>query len=468
MTIPVLPSLSLAEAEREIHAHIFDRRPEGDHESKLRRVSMALAHLGDPQDALRIIHVTGTNGKTSTSRMTEALLRAQGLRTGLFTSPHLHSLRERIQIGGAPLGQGDLVTLWQRVAPVIHRVDTYSLRVGGPRMSFFEVLTVLGLVAFADALVDVAVIEVGIGGQRDATNVCDGEVAVLTPMALDHAAYFGDSVVGVAVEKTGIIKPHATVVSAIQVEEAAEVITGVARQRRASLLWEGAHMSVEGRVAHAGGQRLTLRTAAATYADVDVPLHGDFQAQNALTALAAVEAFVGCGVPRELDDDVVRRGFADASSPGRMEQLASSPLVLVDAAHNPHGIAALAASVRETVGERALVGVIAVLADKDGEGILDGVEPLMDAVVVTRTASTRAMEPHELGAWARARFGEARVTEALSVGEALARARELAGPTGAVLCTGSITLVSEVRAVLSPEHVPDADGAGGASSPVAA
>ena len=467
MTTPIFPGLSLADAEREIHAHIFDRRPEGDHESKLRRVAMALQHLGDPHDALRIIHVTGTNGKTSTSRMTSSVLSAHGMRVGLFTSPHLHSLRERIQVDGAPLGQPELIDPWQRVAPVIHRVDTYSLRVGGPRMSFFEVLTVLGFVAFADARVDVAVIEVGIGGQRDATNVCDGEVAVLTPMALDHEAYFGDSVVGVALEKTGIIKQHATVVSAAQVDEAAEVITGVSRQRRASLLWEGAHMSVDARVAHRDGQTVTLRTAAATYPDVEIPLHGDFQAQNALVALAAVEAFMGQGVPRELDHGAVRAGFADVSSPGRMEQVSQHPLVMVDAAHNPHGIAALTAAVRETVGDRALVGVVAVLSDKDGAGILDGIEPLVDAVVVTRTSSPRATDPHELSEVARARFGEARVVAALSVDEALARACDMAGPHGAVLCTGSVTLVSEVREVLSAISAPDIDTSEGPAANIA-
>ena len=465
MTTPFFPGLSLAEAEREIHAHIFDRRPEGDHESKLRRVAKALQYLGDPQDALRVIHVTGTNGKTSTSRMAASLLRAQGLRTGLFTSPHLHSLRERIQIDGAPLAQDELVSLWHRVAPVIHRVDMYSLRLGGPRMSFFEVLTVLGLVAFADARLDVAVIEVGIGGQRDATNVCDGEVAVLTPMALDHESYFGDSVTGVALEKTGIIRSHATVVSAAQVDDAADVITGVSRQRRASLLWEGAHMSVVDRVAHADGQTVTLRTAAATYPQVMVPLHGDFQAQNALVALAAVEAFVGCGVPRELDLQVVVDGFADVSSPGRMEQVADTPLVLVDAAHNPHGIAAMAAAVRERVGQRALVGVIAVLSDKDASGIMAGLEPLVDAVVVTRTSSPRATDPHELSVLASAHFGSTRVVEALSVPDALARAFDVAGPAGAVLCTGSVTLVSEVREVLA--SVSGGDVTEGPAEPVA-
>lgn len=468
VTTPIFPGLSLAEAEREIHAHIFDRRPEGDHESKLRRVAMALQHLGDPQDELRIVHVTGTNGKTSTSRMTASLLRAQGLRVGLFTSPHLHSLRERIQIDGAPLGQPELIELWQRVAPIIHRVDTYSLRVGGPRMSFFEVLTVLGFVAFADARVGAAVIEVGIGGQRDATNVCDGEVAVLTPMALDHESYFGDSVVGVALEKTGIIKQHATVVSAAQVDEAAEVITGVSRQRRASLLWEGAHMSVEDRVAHVDGQTVTLRTAAGTYPHIDIPLHGDFQAQNALVALAAAEVFIGNGVPRELEHDAVYAGFAEASSPGRMEQVANHPLVVVDAAHNPHGIAAITAAVRETVGERALVGVVAVLSDKDGAGILEGIEPLVDAVVVTRTCSPRATDPHELGELARPLFGDARVIEALSVEDALARACDMAGASGAVLCTGSVTLVSEVREVLSATSSPDMDQPDGPAANVAA
>ncbi len=445
MALVHLAPLSLADAEAEIHAHIFGREPGHDHEAKLRRVSQALHYLGDPHDDLRVIHVTGTNGKTSTSRMTASLLAAQGLRVGLFTSPHLHTMRERIQIAGAPLRQSELVRLWQLVAPAIHRVDAYSQRIGGPRMSFFEVLTVLGLVAFADAGVDVAVIEVGIGGARDATNVCEGEVAVLTPMGMDHGAYFGGTLEGVAREKTGIIKPRATVVTSAQAEVVADVITSVARRKRATPVWEGAHLAVIDAERVAGGQIVTLATAADTYRGLFLPLHGAFQAQNALLALAAVEAFMGRGVPRALDADAVARGFAAASSPGRLEVVSTEPVTVLDAAHNPHGVAALATAALEVLGAGPVVGVIAVLADKDARGILEGVAPLVDRVVVTRTSSERAMEVDSLALLASDVLGAHRVEMAADVAQALAHARGLAAHAGSVLVTGSITLVAAAR-----------------------
>lgn len=448
MAIVTLEPLSLAEAEAEIHAHIFSRAAEQDHEAKMRRVAQALGYLGDPQDDVRVIHVTGTNGKTSTSRLAASLLAAQGLRVGLFTSPHLHSLRERIQVGGAPLEQAELVRLWHIVAPAIHRVDAYSMRIGGPRMSFFEVLTVLGLVAFSRARVDAAVIEVGIGGARDATNVCDGEVAVLTPMGLDHIDYFGGTLEGVAKEKTGIIKTRATVITAVQAEEVAAIVTAVARRKSATPVWEGAHMSVISVRPVPGGQVLTLATAADTYRDIFLPLHGTFQAQNALLALAAVEAFVGRGVPCSLDAQTVAAGFASASSPGRLEVAASDPLVVLDAAHNPHGVAALAGAAQEVLGGRNAVGVIAVLADKDARGILEAVSTIVDRVVVTRTTSERALAVHSLEALAIEVLGAHRVVSAPDVALAISQAREFAGEFGAVLVTGSITLVAQAREAL--------------------
>jgi len=448
MALVNLAPLSLAEAELEIHAHIFSRNPAHDHEAKMRRVAQALNYLGDPQDDLRVIHVTGTNGKTSTSRMTASLLGAHGLRVGLFTSPHLHSLRERIQVRGEPLDQAELVRLWHLVAPAIHRVDTYSLRIGGPRMSFFEVLTVLGLFAFAQARVDVAVVEVGIGGTRDATNVCDGEVAVLTPMGIDHEAYFGGTLEGVAREKTGIIKPRATVVTSAQAEGVAAIVTAVSLRRRATPIWEGAHMSVVEATRVAGGQVVTLATAADTYRGLFLPLHGAFQAQNALLALAAVEAFIGRGVPRSLDATTVAAGFAAATSPGRLEVVADGPLVVLDAAHNPHGVAALSGAVCDVVGERLVVGVIAVLGDKDARGILEGVSPLVDRVIVTRTSSERALPVDDLAQIAIDVLGAHRVATAPDVSLAIDDARQLAGVDGAVLVTGSITLVAQAREVL--------------------
>ncbi|WP_061964328.1 bifunctional folylpolyglutamate synthase/dihydrofolate synthase [Demequina aurantiaca] len=462
MTPAVFPGLSLDDAEREIHAHIFSRTPEQDHDAKLRRVAEALSQLGNPHERLRVVHVTGTNGKTSTSRMIESLLRASGLRTGLFTSPHLTSLRERIMIGGAPMPQEALVRLWQRVAPAVHAVDSASIQAGGPRMSFFEVLTVLGLVAYADANVDVAVIEVGIGGQRDATNVVTGEVAVLTPMAEDHADYFTGGLPGIAAEKSGIIKHGATVVSAVQDDVAAHVISAHAAVRSASVFWEGGHMSVDDRRVVAGGQVVTLRTAAFTYVDAFVPLHGEFQAQNALVALAACEVFLGQGIPRSLELPAVAQGFAAATSPGRLEVLAQHPTILVDAAHNPHGVDALVGALGETFAFDSVVGVVAVLADKDSDGILVGLEPVMDHLVITRTESVRAMEVAELAAAAREVFGAARVSEAEDVPTAMRLAIQMAttrtGDRNGVVVAGSITLVGEAR-----RHVQSAADALGAA-----
>ena len=446
--------LSPADAERQIDALIFSRPTDGDHDAKMRRVAVALELLGDPQRSLRAVHVTGTNGKTSTSRMIESLLRAHGLSTGLFTSPHLTTFRERIQLDGQPLPQDALVRLWERVAPVINTVDGDSVASGGPQMSFFEVLTVLGLCAYAEAGVDVAVVEVGIGGARDATNLVNGEVAVLTPMAEDHSNYFVGGITGVATEKSGIIKPGAVVVSATQPLVAEDIIRGVAALRDATLRWEGLHHDVVAREASPAGQVVSIRTLTGTHENVLVPLHGDFQAQNAMIALAAVEAALelrGMG----LDDEAVARGFAGATSPGRLEVIADQPTIIVDAAHNPHGVTALAGALGESFGFASLVGVVAVLADKDGDGILAGLATVMDHVIVTQTSSPRATPVDELAAAACEAFGPARVSVAPSVAEALERATAMAlerdGEAG-VLVAGSITLVAEARRLVQRGH----------------
>ncbi|GIG53286.1 dihydrofolate synthase [Demequina activiva] len=446
--------LSPADAERQIDALIFSRPTHADHDAKMRRVAAALELLGDPQHSLRAVHITGTNGKTSTSRMIESLLRAHGLSTGLFTSPHLTTFRERIQLDGQPLPQDALVRLWERVAPAISTVDARSLAAGGPLMSFFEVLTVLGLCAYADAGVDVAVIEVGIGGARDATNVVRGEVAVLTPMAEDHSTYFVGGITGVATEKSGIIKPGAVVVSATQPVVAEDIIRGVAALRGAVVRWEGLHHDVIAREASPAGQVVALRTLTSTRDNVLVPLHGDFQAQNAMIALAAVEAALelrGMG----LDDEAVARGFAGSTSPGRLEVIADQPTVVVDAAHNPHGVTALVGALGESFGFDSVVGVVAVLADKDAEGILAGLETVLDHVIVTETSSPRATPVDELAASAREVFGSHRVSVSPSVADALERATAMAlerdGEAG-VLVAGSITLVAQARTLVQREH----------------
>jgi len=456
MTID-LGDLSLDDAEREIYASIIARNPEHDFEPTLGRVQEACALLGDPQRAYRVIHVTGTNGKTSTARMAQSLVREHGLRTGLFTSPHLTSVRERIQIDGEPISQEAFVALWLDVAPIISLVDEHSRANGGPRLSFFEVFTVLAFAAFADAPVDVAIIEVGMGGGWDSTNVADGDVAVIGPVAMDHAQWLGDTIADIAAEKAGIIKDGAVAVVASQTESAADAIAAAAESRGATVQWEGEQLEVVDRQPGVGGQLLTLRTPAATYADIFLPLYGEHQAHNALLALAAVEALMADGgSPRALDPQTVEAGFGAVLSPGRLEAVRTSPMILVDAAHNPHGVDALVAALDEAFAFTSLVGVVGVLADKDAEGILAGLEPVLDHVVVTNVGSPRALAAEDLGVIATTVFGEDRVSVAPKLPDAIDEATAIAErdtDMGAgVLIVGSVILVAEARILLDADR----------------
>ncbi|MBC7291080.1 MAG: bifunctional folylpolyglutamate synthase/dihydrofolate synthase [Actinotalea sp.] len=417
------------------------------------RVRRVCDLLGEPQRAFRVVHLTGTNGKTSTSRMVERLLREHGLRTGRFTSPHLTSVTERIAIDGEPVTAERFVELWRDVAPYVHMVDTESLAAGGPRMSFFEVLTVMAFAAFADAPVDVAVVEVGMGGEWDATNVVDADVAVVTPVALDHERWLGHSVVEIAGEKSGIIKDGCTVVLADQREEVEGIMLAAAAERGARVLREGVDLEVAGRQVAVGGQVVDLRTSGGLYTGVLLPLHGEHQAHNALLALSAAEALLRSG--GALAADVVEAAFADVTSPGRLEVVRASPTVLVDAAHNPAGVEALVAAVEEAFAFSRLVGVVGVMADKDAEQILAGLEPALAEVVVTRSASDRSLDVEELRQVAEDVFGPDRVHVAERLDEAVARAVEVAeaGNEGAltaagVLVTGSVVLAAEARTLM--------------------
>ncbi|GGB98088.1 bifunctional folylpolyglutamate synthase/dihydrofolate synthase [Cellulomonas carbonis] len=441
------------EALREVYAGILDRAPEHAFEPTLDRVVEVCDLLGRPQDAYRVVHVTGTNGKTSTARMVDALLREHGLRTGRFTSPHLSSVTERVVVDGEPVSAERFVELWQDVAPYVHMVDQRSLAAGGPRMSFFEVLTVMALAAFADAPVDVAVVEVGMGGLWDATNVVTADVAVLTPVSRDHERWLGHDLVDIAGEKAGIIKDGSVVVLAEQTEEVDGVVLAAAAEHGSRVLREGVDLEVVQRHVAVGGQVLDLRTSGGLYTGVLLPLHGAHQAHNALLALSSVEALLRDG--GALAGDVVEAAFGSVTSPGRLEVVRSSPTVLVDAAHNPAGIEALVVAVEEAFAFTRLVGVVAVMEDKDAEQILAGLEPLVDEVVVTRSASARSLDVEDLERVAVEVFGEDRVHRAERVDEAVARAVELAegGNSGAltgagVLVTGSVVLAGEVRVLM--------------------
>ncbi|MCZ2523202.1 bifunctional tetrahydrofolate synthase/dihydrofolate synthase [Streptomyces sp. HB2AG] len=444
----------VAAALREVEAELAGRWPETKLEPSLGRMTALMDILGEPQRAYPAIHITGTNGKTSTARMIEQLLRAFDLRTGRYTSPHVQMVTERISLDGAPIDPERFVETYRDIEPYVGMVDASQPH----RMSFFEVLTGMAYAAFADAPVDVAVVEVGMGGGWDATNVIDGQVAVVTPVALDHTDRLGQTPGEIAVEKAGIIKEGASVVLAQQPVDAAQALLKHAVEVDATVAREGMEFGVLQREVAVGGQLLTLRGLGGDYEDVFLPLHGEHQAHNAAVALAAVESFFGVGRDRSeaLDADVVRRAFASASSPGRLEVVRRSPTVLLDAAHNPAGARAAAAAVSEAFGFTRLVGVVGTSADKDVRGLLEAFEPVLAEVVVTRNSTQRAMDADELAALAVEVFGadrvqvEPRLDDAIEAAVTLAEEEgELAG--AGVLVTGSVITVGEARLLLGKE-----------------
>jgi dihydrofolate synthase / folylpolyglutamate synthase len=414
----------------------------------LDRITDLLTLLGDPQRAYPSIHLTGTNGKTSTARMIDDLLRELGLRTGRYTSPHLESVTERIALDGQPLTDERFAEVYDEVVPYAELVDTRH----PDSVTFFELLTAMAFAAFADSPVDVAVVEVGLGGTWDATNLIHAPVAVVTTIGLDHVGILGNTVTEIATEKAGLIHAGATVVSAPQSEDADAVLSARAAEVGASIVREGVDFGVQSRTVAIGGQLLTIRGLAGTYDDIFVPLHGEHQASNAACAVAAVESFLGNG-REELDPDAVRAAFAAVSSPGRLEVVRRSPTVLLDGAHNAAGAAALAAALGDAFAFDTLVAVVAVLADKDAAGLLAELEPVVNSLVVTTNGSPRAMAADVLAEVAVEVFGEDRVEVAVRLDDAIdaavAAAESEAQIGGAgVVVTGSIVTVGEARHLL--------------------
>ncbi|WP_435742478.1 bifunctional tetrahydrofolate synthase/dihydrofolate synthase [Nocardioides sp. SYSU DS0663] len=444
----------LAETYAEVEDALLSRWPETKLEPSLDRIRAFTELLGDPQAAYPVIHLTGTNGKTSTSRMIDALLRAVELRTGRFTSPHVERMTERISVDGDPLSDEEFVRAFNDVAPYTHLVDEDQPH----PLSFFETVVGMAYAAFADAPVDVAVVEVGMGGTWDATNVADGAVAVVLPIAVDHARYLGETIGAIAEEKAGIIKPGAQLVLAQQEPDAAAVLLERAAEAGATVAREGLEFGVVSRVPGIGGQMLSLQGLRARYDDVFLPLHGAHQAQNAAVALAAVEAFLAGGEQGQpLDEEVVREAFADVTSPGRLEVVRRSPSIVLDAAHNPAGAEATVAALEDSFTFSPLIGVVGVMGDKDAEGLLAAFEPALAHVVCTQNSTGRAMPAEELAEVAREIYGEDRVSvtprlsDAIDAAAALAEAGEAFGSplgSGAVLVTGSVVTVGEARTLL--------------------
>ncbi|MCM2576015.1 bifunctional tetrahydrofolate synthase/dihydrofolate synthase [Streptomyces meridianus] len=438
-------------ALREVEAELAGRWPETKLDPSLVRIEALMDVLGDPQRAYPSIHITGTNGKTSTARMIEALLTAFELRAGRYTSPHVQSVTERISIDGTPVAAERFIETYQDLRPYIDMVDASQEH----RLSFFEVLTGMAYAAFADAPVDVAVVEVGMGGTWDATNVIDGQVAVITPIDVDHADRLGSTPREIATEKAGVVKQGATVVLAQQPVDAAQVLLKRAVEVDATVARAGMEFGVQSREPAVGGQLLTLRGLGGEYPDVFLPLHGAHMAHNAAVALAAVEAFFGIGTDhaRTLEPETVRAAFASVVSPGRLEVVRKSPTVVLDAAHNPAGARAAAGAVTEAFGFSRLVGVVGTSGDKDVRGLLEAFEPVFADLVVTRNSSHRGMDVDELAAIAVEVFGQDRVQVEPRLDDALEAAITLAEEedeySGAgVLVTGSVITVGEARLLL--------------------
>jgi dihydrofolate synthase/folylpolyglutamate synthase len=437
-----------ADAERALLA----RWPETRLEPSLDRIEAFTELLGEPERTYPVLHLTGTNGKTSTSRMIDTLIRATGLRTGRFTSPHVESMTERISLDGEPLTEEQFLETYQDVAALAELADADAVH----PLSFFEMVVGMAYAAFANAPVDAAVVEVGMGGSWDATNVADATVAVILPIAVDHSSYLGDRPVDIAREKAGIIKPGSVVVSAVQSDDVSAVIAERAAEVGATVYWEGRDFGVEHRVAAVGGQMMQLRGLRGRYDGVFLPLHGAHQAQNAALALAAVEAFIG---EDPLDDELVKDAFAEVTSPGRLEVIRRSPTILLDAAHNPHGAQATADAIEDSFLLNPLIGVVGVMADKDYEGLLAAFEPVMAAIVCTQNSTDRTMRAEDLAEVARGIFGIDRVYVAPRLDDAIDQAATLAEEggvfgeaigSGGVLVTGSVVTVGEARRMLKP------------------
>jgi dihydrofolate synthase/folylpolyglutamate synthase len=442
------PDSQHLQALAEVEVELLSRAPESDIQPTLDPMRALMNLLGDPQATFASVHVAGTNGKTSVTRLVDRLLHSVGLRSGRFTSPHLASVLERIALDGRPISAEQMVSAWNEVAPLLPLVEERDSR----PLTYFELVTALAFVAFADAPVSVASIEVGLGGVWDATNVVDAPVAVVTPVSLDHQAWLGGDLATIASQKAGIIKPGAFAVLGVQEPEANDVLIAHAADVGASVAREGVDFGVAERRVAVGGQQVWFRGLSGAYDEIFLPLHGAHQARNAACALAAVESFLGA---QALDVDVVREAFAGVTTPGRLEVVRRTPTVLVDAAHNPAGARSLAAAVEEAFTFTRLVGVVGVLDDKDAVGVLEALEAVLAEVVITRSSSPRAIPPDELARLADDVFGPDRVHTVPDLASALDRALHAAEAPGdlggaGVLVTGSVTLAGEARELLRP------------------
>ncbi len=449
----------MSELER-VYQQLLSRAPENKMEPRMDPMFRAMEILGEPQKACPVVHITGTNGKTSTARMIESLLQAHDLRTGRYSSPHLVSVTERIAIDGEPVDEETFVRVWDEISPFLEIVDAELVERGENKLTYFEAVTILAFAVFAEVPVDVVVLEVGLGGITDATNVADGDVSVITPISLDHTDLLGDTTELIAQEKIGILKPGGYLVSSVQPVDAADVLLARARELEVPTAFESIDFKLLDRQVAVGGQLLSIQGQAGRYDEIFLPLFGAHQAQNAAVALAAVEAFLGGG-ERELNADLVRDGFAATSSPGRLELVRTAPSILVDAGHNPDGIRVSAEAIKESFGFSRLVLMVCILQEKDAEAMLytmrEEYGDLVEDLCITQSSSPRAIPAGELANMAiDAGWPEEdiHVTEDLedAIEWSVGRAESGEDLAGGVLVTGSITLVGEVTALLKGGH----------------
>ena len=436
------------------------RWPENLIEPSLARMN-AVSHLmGDPQLTFPVIQVAGTNGKSSTARMIESLLRSFGLRTGLYTSPHLVDPTERICLDGAPISPEAAVATWNDIEPFISMVDHNSVTDGGPKLSYFEAMTALAYSVFADSPVDVAIIEVGLGGTWDATSVCRPQVAVITPIDLDHQEYLGETIREIAGEKAGILANADAAVLGPQSPEAAAILIQACANADLQPTRFAVEYGVNSQALAVGGQLLSLHGLRGDYSEIFLPLFGEHQGNNAAVALAACETFLGSALLAPLDEDLVREGFANVISPGRLEILRTSPTIMVDAAHNPHSAKSLATALETSFTFVGVIAVVGMLHSKDAVGFLEALSPVVSQVVITEPISPRALPAVELARLASEVLGGERVTIGGDLASALEEAIGLADSSGeyggvGVIVTGSVVLVGETIRLLSD---PDSQG----------
>lgn len=455
--------LSTPQTVEEVYAELLDRAPENRMAPRLDAVQRAVDILGNPEKSAPVIHITGTNGKTSTARMIDAIVTAHDLRVGRFTSPHLHSVTERISVDGGPVPAETFVRIHDEIAPVLDLVDAELLAEGRGRLTFFEALTILAFAVFADAPVDVVVTEVGMGGEWDSTNVADAEVCVFTKIGLDHQAFLGDTLTEIATTKAGILNrsldpspaPNPVAVIGTQTDEAQEALDAEVERRQILALTEERSFRLLDRTRAVDGQLITVQGIRDVYTDIFLPLHGIHQAHNAAVALVAAEAFLS-DEDKPLVLDTVAEGLSHVTSPGRAELVRTGPAVVVDGAHNPDAAHVLAETITEAFDFDYTVMVLAMFADKDVLGVLEELHRSADVFVVSEALDSRALGAHELAEAAREWVDEDSVLETPDLNAALMKAIDLANSSGAtspgIVVTGSLHTVAEARLLLGKEE----------------